>query len=182
MVFFKISILNISFALMVLALAPEAESSESSSMSHRVLSHSQSISEKIEVPTPLYNAKDRGSSGVQFLSRTHKKQEFDTNFNQGPDLENASENTQRVWDKYKNLAAGLEPPEELAVKKEDPVTEATLTVPQAKKAGIANIIDQYYANKESRNKMRVLRLNEPKNTIENTDIEHQSDKQSSQSN
>ena len=79
-----------------------------------------------------------------------------------------------MWEKYKNLAAGLDSPNDQSKKiaagdnktetKQEPQAQ-----PKATHTGIDSILNQYYANKESRTKMRVLRLNEPARPSQNAE-------------
>ena len=161
---------KITILLACVLYAPLAHAAGESSMSHKVLSNTPQNSTAIQAP--LYNAQPAGSSGVRFLSRTTHQEEFDTDFKNAPDPDMTSGNDQRVWDKYKDLAAGLEKPDtpELEKVAPEPTEEirpqtTPATAPRAA-TGIGGILEQYYANKESRTKLRVLRVNTPKKNDE----------------
>jgi hypothetical protein len=171
--FSKITILLVFILSLPVSFGHAAESSGTTSsghslsgMSHKVLSNTQQNT--TASPAPLYNAqKPTPSSGVKFLSRTTHQKEFDTDFKTAPDPEQTPHNAQRVWDTYKNLAAGLEHPLPNDSTKQDEETIvgsqsapiAPSVKPSGAKIGLDGILEQYYANKESRSKMRILRAN-----------------------
>lgn len=155
---------KITILLACLSCVSVAQAAESSGMSHKVLSNTPQNSTATQAP--LYNAQNpNGTSGVKFLSRTPQNKEFDTDFKNAPAPDATSDDDQRVWDKYKDLAAGLEKPEVTEPEKTEQATVEEIrpqttpaTAPRAA-TGIGGILEQYYANKESRSKLRVLRMN-----------------------